>query len=184
MSHVHEAGSARGALLHESSLSRVLRILQLVALVIGAVIMLLTLALFAALLIAVAESAAAYVAVALILVACLAPVGLLALCVRRGMRLAMRVSTGGIEVRGYLRDHWEQVARVETSDHWYWRRATRIVTTDGRRVDAVVTSYQFLVFRGEAYDDTARDPRIPQLPTRIAIDAHRRFLRGEFAGPR
>lgn len=43
-----------------------------------------------------------------------------------------------------------------------------------------MTSYQYLLFRGDPYDATARNPRIHQLPTRIAIYAHQRYLRGEF----
>lgn len=183
MTRGHGPSTAQGELLHESRFLRGLRILQTVALAVGGVVALLALTPFVALLFTVTESAASYVAVVALLLACLVLLGLFGLLMWRSLRMAMRVSTRGIEVRGLLRDHWipwEQVARVETSDHWYWRRATRIVTTDGRRVDAVVTAYQNLFFRGEPYDAAARDPRVPQLPTRLAIDAHRRSLRGEF----
>lgn len=102
----------------------------------------------------------------------------------RGTNLAMDVTTTGIEVRGYFRTRripWEQVQIIESSTHWYWKRATCIVTTDGERVIPIVTSYQFLYFRGDPHDAVSRDPRAPQLPTRVAIDAHQRWLRGEFA---
>lgn len=164
----------------------VLRVLQLVALGVGGVILLATAAL--PLLGAFAPGLeplvrAGFVAAALLLVLWAALVLLLGV---RAQRLAMRVRTRGIEVHGYLRDRWlpwERIAVIESSDHWYWRRATRIVMVDGERITPVVTSYQFLLLRGEPYDQTARDPRVPQLPTRVAIDAHRHWLRGELRAP-
>lgn len=120
------------------------------------------------------------VVLAIIGIAVLASVGTL---MWRGTNLAMNVTTAGIEVHGYLRTQWlpwEQVQVIESSAHWYWRHATCIVTTSGERVLPIVTSYQFLYFRGDPHDAVSRDPRVPQLPTRVAIDAHQRWLRGEF----
>ncbi|MGY5764839.1 PH domain-containing protein [Brachybacterium sp. DNPG3] len=111
--------------------------------------------------------------------------GIIAL-VWRNSRQAFTVTTAGVEVRGMLRRRWipwEQVARVETSDHWYWRRATCIATMSGERVVAPITAYQLLHLRdglvGSA-DPSRHDPRVPQPSTRIAADVHRRWLAGEF----
>ncbi|MEE1617148.1 hypothetical protein [Brachybacterium sp. J153] len=101
----------------------------------------------------------------------------------RQSRMALVVRTAGIEVRGAWRDHWipwERVARIETSEHWYWRRATQIVTVDGERIIATVTSFQNALFRGEETDPSYRDHRLHQLPTRQAIDAHRRWLSAQW----
>lgn len=101
----------------------------------------------------------------------------------RSSSMALTVTTDGIEVRGILRTRWipwQEVAIIESSPHWYWRRAACIVTTGGERIIAIVTAYQYLLLRGDPYDARARDPQIPLVPTRIAIDAHQRYLRGEF----
>lgn len=174
----------RGQVLYTAQYVLWLRICQAVALCLAAVLLLGTLALVAVLAFAVAESVLEYAAAGLVLMVGAAFLVLLLASGVRSLRMQMTVTTRGIEVHGYLRDHripWEQVVRVETSGHWYWRRATCIVTADGARIVPIITAYQNLIFRGEPYDATARDPRIPQLPTRIAIDAHRRFLRGEFS---
>lgn len=181
------ASDDRGTELYTAQASDALRILQLIALAVAATILLATLVLLV--LVAFAPGLeppgrAVLVGLAILLVLSAAPLLVLSL---RAQRLAMRVRTRGIEVRGLLRDRWlpwQRIAVVETGDHWYWRRATRIVMVDGERITPVVTSYQFLLFRGEPYDDTARDPHIPQVPTRAAIDAHRQWLRGELDGLR
>lgn len=180
------APDERGAVLYTAQFVGALRVLQLIALIMACVILLGTAALMVLMAVLAADLAplgrAGLVVVSLLLVLLSAP--LLALSFRSG-RLAMTVRTRGIEVRGYLRDRWlpwERIAVIETSDHWYWRRATRIVLVDGERVTPLITSYQFLILRGEPYDAAARDPRVPQVPTRVAIDAHRRWLRGELVG--
>lgn len=107
----------------------------------------------------------------------------------RSTSMAMVVTTTGIEVRGYWIRRWvpwEQIARIESSAHWYWRRATCILThhsltANGERIIATVTAYQYIFWRNEPYDAQARDPREHLVPTRVAIDAHRRYLRGEFS---
>ena len=176
----------RGAVLFTAQFVGALRVLQLIALIVCSTILLVTVAalvLMAVLAVDLEPLGRAGLAVIAVLIALVAAPLLVLLA--RAQRLAMLVRTGGIEVRGYLRDRWlpwERVAVIETSDSWYWRRATRIVTVDGKRVTALITSYQFLLLRGEPYDDMARDPRVPVLPTRIAIDAHRRWLRGELVG--
>jgi hypothetical protein len=177
----------RGAVLYTAQASEAFRILQLTALAVASMILLATAGML--LLVALAPDLeplgrAALVVLAILLVLSAAPLLVLNF---RAQRMAMRVRTRGIEVRGYLRDRWlpwEQIALIETGDHWYWRRATRIVMVDGERITPVVTSYQFLLLRGEPYDDAARDARVPQVPTRAAIDLHQRWLRGELEGLR
>lgn len=162
---------------------RAVQVFQIIGIIIISLTSLGSIALLATLLLAVAESLGAILLVITAAALALALAGALLLSMWRSIRLAMVITTDGIAVRGHVRDHWipwAEVAVIETSDHWYWVRATRIVTTSGRRVDPAVTAYQFLWARGESYDAVTRDPRIPQLSTRIAIDAHRRYLRGEF----
>lgn len=172
-----------GQLLYSARWLRPLRIIQRVGLSIALLIWL-GVAVFLAVVGFVAADSAAFVAVVVVLAVCGLLFGaFLAWEVWRTARMAMNVTTAGIELRGMLRDHWipwHEVAFVEQSRHWYWRRATSIVTTSGRPVVALVTSYQYLFFRGEPYDSVSRDPRIPLIPTRVAIDAHQRYLRGEF----
>ena len=58
------------------------------------------------------------------------------------------------------------------------RRCQRAALThDGRRHTAIGTSYQYLLFRGEPFDEQARDPQIPLRPTQAAMAAHQRWLR-------
>jgi hypothetical protein len=178
-----QTSSKSGTVLYVSEFVPALRILQRVVIVFAVVIFVGTfgaLGLFFA--IAAESLIIAALAVVFALLAGLFCAALL-LPTWRSASMALTVTTDGIEVRGLLRTRWipwQEVAVIESSTHWYWRRATCIVTTGGERIIAIVTSYQYLLLRGDPYDDQARDPRIPQLPTRIAIDAHRRCLRGEF----
>lgn len=181
------APADRGDVLYTAQTVGALRVLQIISLAVGSTVPLVPAALLVLLAFAPGlEPLVRAVPVVLAILLVLAAATLLVLGLR-AQRLAMRVRTRGIEVHGYLRDRWlpwERIAVIENGDHWYWRRATRIVMVDGERITPVVTSYQFLMFRGETYDDAARDPRIPQVPTRAAIDLHRRWLRGELGGLR
>lgn len=175
-----------GAVLYTARFVGALRVLQVIAVALAGTILLGTAGLLVLMAVLATDleplGRAGLVVVAVLLLLLSAP--LLALTLR-SRRLAMTVRAGGIEVRGYLRDRWlpwEGIAVIETSEHWYWRRATRIVTVDGERVTPLITCYQFLLLRGESYDEAARDPRLPLHPTRVAIDAHRRWLRGELDG--
>lgn len=174
--------SDRGHVLYTAQFHTVLRVVQRIGI---GVVALMTLGMVAGLLWmgTVPELPASPRVVFVVLAACLLVVGgLFTWSMLRSSRMALVVRTAGIEVRGAWRDRWipwERVARVETSDHWYWRRATQIVTVDGERVIATVTGYQNLYFRGEETDPSHRDHRLPQLPTRQAIDAHRRWLSGQ-----
>lgn len=173
-----------GALLYASTFPRALRIGQCIALAVSGFLLLSGLILLAGVLLTMIGSITGRVVVVAILLVLLVLLGALGVLTWRGTRLAMTVTTDGIEVRGYLRDRWipwTHVARIETGSHWYWRRATCIVAASGDRVLATVTSYQFLFFRGDPYDPAARDPQAHQVPTLAAIDAHQRFLRGEFS---
>jgi hypothetical protein len=175
--------TSRSQLLYSACLPKALNVAMLVSFGIGAPMLLGILGLFITLALAAADSAANVAVIGVLAVLGLLLIGLYLLSGWRGSRMAMNVTTAGIEVRGYWRDHWipwPQVARIEQSTHWYWRRATCIVTQSGQRIIPILTAYQYLLFRGEPYNATTRDPNALQLPTRIAIDAHRRFLRGEF----
>lgn len=102
----------------------------------------------------------------------------------RAGRLAMIVRTDGIECRGPFRDRfvpWEKVRVIEAGTHPYWRRAVDIVTIDGARISPMITAHQYQYMRGEPADPAAKVPGAPLLPVRIAQDAHRRYLAGEFA---
>ncbi|PMC76677.1 hypothetical protein CJ197_02825 [Brachybacterium sp. UMB0905] len=131
-----------------------------------------------------AASSAASVAIAIVLaLVALAVTLLLVIHVLRAARAALIITTRGVRIRGLLRTvwiPWESVARIESSGHFYWRRATCVVTTDHRQLLAVVTADQYQILRGEGRDLAAQDPTAPLLPTQLAIGAHRRFLAGEF----
>ncbi|MFC7374774.1 MULTISPECIES: PH domain-containing protein [unclassified Brachybacterium] len=116
--------------------------------------------------------------------AVLVPWSALIVYVFRVARLAMIVTTEGITVRELLRTRrvpWEQVHLIDEAPHWYHRRLTCIVLTDGTRIAPLVTNYLSLRLRGEPWDRAARDRHVPMVPTRQAAAAHRRWLRGEFA---
>lgn len=171
----------RGEVLYTAQFLLVLRVLQLLGAGFASLILLGFVAVVVYLLTADPPPALLAMLVALGVVILLSW-GALLLMIWRQARMALVVRTAGIEARGFLRDHWipwERVALVETADHWYWRRATRIVTVDGERIISIVTAYQNLFLRGEGRDPAYRDSRLPQLPTRQAIDAHRRWLSGQ-----
>jgi hypothetical protein len=174
---------SRGELLYSARFPKALLVFRLVGIGIMIAMLLGGFGLFAALGLVASDSAAMVAGVVVVAMVGLLIVAICGVSGWRGARLAMNVTTLGIEVRGFLRDHWipwPQVAVIEQSTHWYWRRAACVVTTGGQRIIAIATSYQYLYLRGEPHDATARDPHIPQLPTRVAIDVHRRWLSGEF----
>lgn len=183
-------GSAeRGETLYRAEFYPIFSILQRVALVIaGAVFMVPALLLGVFVAIGMQSAWGVVVALGVVLVGAALGGALIALT-WRSTSMAMVVTTTGIEVRGYWIRRWvpwEEIARIESSTHWYWRRATCILThhsltANGERIIAAVTAYQYIFWRNEPYDAQARDPREHLVPTRVAIDAHRRYLRGEFS---
>lgn len=95
------------------------------------------------------------------------------------------VSTDGILVRGLVRTHrvtWPDVARVEVDQGTLMRGQTVVVTRSGTRVGSSITAASFALRRGESTYDHGPDLRHPAIPARAAIDAHQRYLHGEF-GP-
>ena len=100
-----------------------------------------------------------------------------------GQRMRFTVTTQGIVVRTMLRTRrfpWEQIARIEVDPGITHQGQTLVVLHDGRRVGAPITEARSAMRRGESTRD--HGPRLtePARPTRAAIDAHRRWLRGEF----
>lgn len=100
-----------------------------------------------------------------------------------GQRMRFTVTTQGIVVRTMLRTRrfpWEQIARIEVDPGMAHQGQTLVVLHDGRRVGAPITEARSAMRRGESTRD--HGPRLtePARPTRAAIDAHRRWLRGEF----
>lgn len=98
----------------------------------------------------------------------------------RWLRLALVLEDDAVTVRGLLRTvrvPWRDVSRIESARGGYWRRATQVLTHDGQRHTAIGTSYQYLLFRGEPFDEQASDPQIPLRPTQAAMAAHQRWLR-------
>lgn len=173
-----------GTVLYTARSLRPLRILQFIGLALAVLILLgVFTGLLVVLLVAITSIGWRIVAIAVTLVVLAVLLAFLALS-WRSFRISMTVTTDGIMVCNILRDRWipwERVQIIETGTHLNWSRATSIVTTDGERIEARITAWRSLYFRGEFHDAAARDPRIPQLPTRCAIDAHRRYLRGEFS---
>lgn len=98
----------------------------------------------------------------------------------RWMRLALILEPDAVIVRGVfrtVRTPWTDVARIESASGTYWRHATRVVSHHGSTVTAIGTSYQYVFFRGERFDEQSRDPDGPLRPTRMAMAAHQRWLR-------
>lgn len=105
---------------------------------------------------------------------------ILAVFCARGARLALIIGPTGVTIRGLLhttRIPWENVERIDSAPGSYWRRATRVRRTDGQFFTAIVTAYQYVLFRGEPYDEISRSPSIPLRPTQAAITAHQDWLR-------
>lgn len=101
------------------------------------------------------------------------------------LRPSFTVSTAGIVDRAVLstrRISWPEVAVIELEPAAMDRGATVIVLRDGRRLRSGITSSRRALYRGESPVDHGPDLLRPARPTRAAIDAHRRYLRGEFGG--
>jgi Na+/H+ antiporter NhaD/arsenite permease-like protein len=101
------------------------------------------------------------------------------------LRPAFLVTPEGLVSRGPLRTRrvaWAEVARVEVGTSVLERGATVVVLRDGRTLVPPITAARRAVFRGESTGDHGHDLRHPAAPTRAAIDAHVRYLRG--LGPR
>lgn len=97
------------------------------------------------------------------------------------LRPSFRVSSQGIEVRGYLsttRLSWPQIALIDVDHALMNRGATVVVLHDGRRVTSALTGSRFALYRGESVHDHGPDLLQPARPTRAAIDAHQRWLHG------
>lgn len=99
----------------------------------------------------------------------------------RGSREALIISDDAITIRGTFRTRvipWERVARIEQHDGWYWRRAVRVVTVEGDAWISTVTSYQYVVMRGEPWPPPVNpDGTVPlEAPVRAAIAGHQRWL--------
>lgn len=100
------------------------------------------------------------------------------------MRQRFTVTTAGIEVASYLatrRVPWSQIRLVRVGPATFLApRATEIVLTDGSTVRPPATSMNFALWRGEMTTAHGADGTSPTRCTLAAIDAHRRYLAGEF----
>ena len=99
-----------------------------------------------------------------------------------GQRPRFIVSTAGVEIRTPLRTRripWADVAIIEVDRGWTHQGQTVVVLHDGRRIGAPITEARSAMRRGERTADHGPGLRDPAIPTRAAIDAHRRWLRGE-----
>lgn len=102
-----------------------------------------------------------------------------------GQRPRFTVSTAGVEIRTPLRTRrlpWSEVAIIEVDQGWVHEGQTIVVLRDGRRIGAPITEARSAMRRGERTTDHGPGLREAAIPTRAAIDAHRRWLRGEFSG--
>ncbi|MGP9539657.1 PH domain-containing protein [Brachybacterium sp. AOP43-C2-M15] len=115
-----------------------------------------------------------------------APCALVALAlVLLGQRPRFTVSTTGLEIRTPLRTRrlpWAEIAVVEVDHGWVHQGQTVVVLRDGRRIGAPITEARSARRRGERIADHGPGSREPAITTRAAIDAHRRWLRGELSG--
>ncbi|UYG16052.1 PH domain-containing protein [Brachybacterium huguangmaarense] len=113
-------------------------------------------------------------------------IGLPAVLVVLGLRPAFSVTTRGITVTGQLggrRIPWSDVQLVRISGRPQDRGGAEVVLHDGTVVRSPITAARFALRRGESPDDHGPDIRSPARPVRAAVDAHRRYLRGEFGAP-
>lgn len=101
----------------------------------------------------------------------------------RGAWSAFIVTTAGITVRGLLRTvriPWAEVAVIQWERDLMRRGQAVVVTRSGQRIGSAVTSARFAMRRGESPFDHGPQLLHPAIPVRAAIDAHQRYLRGEF----
>ncbi len=102
-----------------------------------------------------------------------------------GQRPRFTVTTQGVVIRTLLRTRrlpWQHIARIEVDAGWVHQGQTLVVLHDGRRLGAPITEARSALRRGESTRDHGPDLSAPAVPTRAAVDAHRRWLRGEFGG--
>ncbi|GAB3702018.1 hypothetical protein GCM10028815_09720 [Mariniluteicoccus flavus] len=104
-----------------------------------------------------------------------------------GLRMAFTVTTDGLEVATATRTRripWPEVGVIRISRATFSRGATEVVTKDGRSIVVHLTAARAAIRRGERTSDHGHDLLQPSRPTRAAMDAHTRHLRGEFGGQR
>ncbi|WP_129658125.1 PH domain-containing protein [Rothia halotolerans] len=100
-----------------------------------------------------------------------------------GVRQSFTVTTLGITVVGQLRTRripWAEVRVVRISQRLMDRGAADVVLRDGTTVRSPITAARSAIRRGESTFDHGADLKSPARPARAAIEAHRRYLRGEF----
>lgn len=100
-----------------------------------------------------------------------------------GLRSRFSVTTHGIEILNGIRTHrlaWQEVAVVDVDHGWAHQGQTLVVLHGGRQIGAPITAARSAMRRGEHSRDHGLDFRSPARPTKAAMDAHRRWLRGEF----
>ncbi|MGI6878745.1 PH domain-containing protein [Microbacterium sp. gxy059] len=101
-------------------------------------------------------------------------------------RQRFSVTTAGIEVVSFLRTRripWAAIRVIGIGPPTLRApRATEIVLWDGSVVRPGATSMNFALLRGETPLAHGADGRSPTAATLAAIDAHQRYLRGEFGG--
>ncbi|MGP9747127.1 PH domain-containing protein [Brachybacterium sp. AOP29-B2-41] len=94
------------------------------------------------------------------------------------------VTTAGIDVASYLRTRhlpWSSIRLVRVGPPTVFSpRATELVLADGSTVRPFATSMNFALWRGETPLSHGADGTAPTRCTLAAIDAHRRYLAGEF----
>lgn len=115
------------------------------------------------------------------------PLGLvLILVLWLNSRTAMTISTTGIERHGPFGSRWipwPSISWIQPSEDWFLRGATCVVTTQGERIALRFTASRYTAVRNEPLTESLavmRDHLTVPLPTRVAIESHKRHLRGEF----
>lgn len=101
----------------------------------------------------------------------------------RGARSAFIVTTAGITIRRLVRTvriPWSDVGVIQVDPRHMHRGEAVVVRRDGTRVGSPVTAARYAMRRGESTFDHGPELLHPAIPVRAAIDAHQRYLRGEF----
>ena len=115
----------------------------------------------------------------------LALIGLIVLAVRAPLA-SFTVTTAGISIREIFRTTniaWADVAVIQIDQTLIQRGRAVVVTRDGKRTASSITAARFALRRGESTYDHGPELLHPAIPVRAAIDAHQRYLRGEFTAP-
>lgn len=105
----------------------------------------------------------------------------------RLQRARFVVTTTGIRSTGLLRSHdvtWPEIAVIEVDQAWPYQGRPVVVLHHGGSFSNRLLAHRYALLRGEGQAGVdASNAGGPSIPAAAAIDAHQRYLRGEFGYP-